>query len=194
MNRDLFDFFVKSEKPLEFVVTSFSTWWGCLYETFLYILNHLLLLWQCLLDTIRFISSSKEHCSVKIAETAALCNFVIALIYSESCFSSPAVKYKEEKNNQYKSTFYLTILMCALCSEKRRNEQMGLFFEGISLNCCIWISVCGLRYLHPSVDKSRWSAEELLSHYRTSHFASRAAFCTVLLKMFWSFLIRIVKI
>lgn len=52
------------------------------------ILNHLLLLWQRLLDSIRFISSSKEHCSVEIAETAALCNFVVALIYSEFCFKS----------------------------------------------------------------------------------------------------------
>jgi len=65
--------------------------------TFPYILYHLLLLWQCLLDSIRFIRSSKEHCSVEIAETAALCNFVIALIYSEFCFNTPAVKYKEEK-------------------------------------------------------------------------------------------------
>lgn len=123
MNRDLFDFFVKSEKPREFCVTSFGTWWGCLYETFLYILNHLLLLWRCLLDSIRFISSSEEHCSVEKAETAALCNFVIALIYSEFCFKTPTVKYKVEKTINVKAFSTLVFLRIQLvgCVRKQAN-------------------------------------------------------------------------
>ena len=122
-------FFVKSENPQEFCVTSFSTWWGCLYETFLYILNHLLLLWQCLLDSIRFISSSEEHCSVEIAETAALCNFVIALIYSEFCFNTPTVKYKVEKNNQHKSFFFFCILMYTVCGMCKKISKCSLLLS-----------------------------------------------------------------
>lgn len=113
-------FFSKSEKPQEFCITSFSAWWSCLYKTFPYILNHLLLLWQCLLDSIRFISSSKEHCSVEIAETAALCNFVIALIYSEFCFNTPAVKYKEGKTINIKAFSTLVFLRILFVGSVRK--------------------------------------------------------------------------
>lgn len=47
---------------------------------------------------------------MEIAETAALCNFVIALIYSEFCFNTPAVKYKEEKTINIKALSTLVSL------------------------------------------------------------------------------------
>lgn len=57
---------------------------------------------------------------MEIAETAALCNFVIALIYSEFCFNTPAVKYKEEKTINIKAFSTLVLLRVQFVGSVRK--------------------------------------------------------------------------
>lgn len=69
---------------------------------------------------------------MEIAETAALCNFVIALIYSKFCFNTPAVKYKEEKTINIKAlstSVFLQVQFGGRWLKNQTNIRLVLLFS-----------------------------------------------------------------
>lgn len=119
---------------------------------------------------------------MEIAETAALCNFVIALIYSEFCFKTPTVKYKVEKTINVKAFSTLVFLRIQLvgCVRKQANVVycclLSDFLELLKMVLLKMQSVDPFSVVSPSLPNYFSHMVKHLSVSKQSYILSSTAF------------------